>query len=236
MANPAGTEPGGRERTMGKPRDKNNFSLAARVAAALVVSMLLTSCEFTGGRYGPGAGIFETVVVDAGHGGHDRGAPASRGTPEKNLTLDTAHRLASVLRQSGMSVIETRTDDTFVSLGRRTAISNAAGGAVFVSVHYNCSPRSAAHGIEIYYQSRRSTRLAANILREALTAYGTHNRGIKSRGFYVIRNNRRPAVLCELGFISNPAENRSIQNPAVRQRIAEGVAAGIIAEKHGREP
>lgn len=219
---------------MGKLR--HIFSIVAWVAAGVAGPLLLTSCESTGGRYGPGAGFFDTVVVDAGHGGHDRGAPACKGTPEKNLTLDTAHRLATVLRQNGFRVIETRPDDTFISLGQRTAISNGTGGAVFVSVHYNCSPRSGAHGIEIYYQSRRSMRLAANILREAVGTYGTLNRGIKSRGFYVIRNNRRPAVLCELGFVSNPGENRNLQNPGVRQRIAESVAAGVIAEKNGRQP
>ena len=207
------------------------------VAAGLGAAVMLTSCEsIGGGSYGPGAGDFDTVVVDAGHGGHDRGAPACRGIPEKNLNLDTAHRLALVLGRSGFRVIETRPTDTFVPLGGRTAIANGTPGSVCVSVHYNCSPRSAAHGIEIYYQSRRSMRLAANILREVVGAYGTHNRGIKNRGFYVIRNNRRPAVLCELGFVSNPSENRTLQNPAVRQRIAESVAAGIIAEKNGRQP
>jgi len=220
---------------MGKPEDI--FSLLALAVTCLGAGVLLTSCEsIGGGSYGPGAGNFDTVVVDAGHGGHDRGAKACSGSCEKILTLDTAHRLATVLRSQGFRVIETRPTDDFVPLGGRTAISNGTFGAIFVSVHYNWTRRSKAHGIEIYYQSRQSRRLAANILREALGAYSTHSRGIKKRGFYVIRNNRRPAVLCELGFVSNPSENRSIQNPAVRQRIAESVATGILAEKNGRQP
>jgi N-acetylmuramoyl-L-alanine amidase len=204
--------------------------------AAAALAAALSSCQSTGGYYGPGAGFFDTVIVDAGHGGHDEGAHACSGAREKSLTLDTSRRLASVLRSNGMRVIENRTGDYFVTLGKRVAVSNATGQAVFVSVHYNWSGRRAPHGIEIYYNAPRSKRLAANILRESLRAYPTDNRGIKKGRYYVLRNNRRPAVLCELGFVSNPSDNRNIQNPAVRQRIAERVAAGILAEKAGRRP
>lgn len=211
-------------------------SLLAGFLFASLALALLTSCESTGGKYGPGAGVFDTVIVDAGHGGHDRGAKACSGSPEKALTLDTARRLAAVLRQNGMRVIETRPTDRFVPLGGRTAISNRTGQAVFVSVHYNWTKRRGAQGIEIYYNSRRSMRLAANILKTTMGAYRTPNRGIKNRGFYVLRNNRRPAVLCELGFVSNPTDNRNVQSPAVRQRLAERIAAGILAERAGRVP
>jgi len=203
---------------------------------ALAVAFTLVSCTSTGGNYGPGAGSFDTVIVDAGHGGYDRGARACSGSPEKALTLDTAHRLANVLRRNGIRVIETRTGDYFVTLGRRAAISNDTGRAVFVSVHYNWTTRAGAHGIEIYYKSLRSKRLAANILKETLRAYRTDNRGIKNRGFYVLRNNRRPAVLCELGFVSNPSDNGNVQSASVRQRLAEKIAAGILAEQSGRQP
>ncbi|MEI6034250.1 MAG: N-acetylmuramoyl-L-alanine amidase [Verrucomicrobiae bacterium] len=216
--------------------DARRLLRAAGLAAlAVAAAISLSSCAFTGG-YGPGAGDFETVIVDAGHGGHDAGARGLSGSQEKALNLDTARRLAAVLRQSGLPVIETRPEDGFVPLGRRVAISNRAGGSIFVSVHYNWTGRAGAQGIEIYYQSLRSKRLAANILQETLPAYRTDNRGIKKRGFYVLRNNRRPAVLCELGFVSNPSDNRNIQSPGVRQGLAERIAAGILAEKAGRRP
>lgn len=217
-------------------RGRGKFFLAALCSLAGVALLLLTSCQSTGGNYGPGAGFFDTVIVDAGHGGHDNGARACFGSPEKTLTLDTARRLANVLRASGVRVIETRTNDYFVTLGRRAAISNDIGRAIFVSVHYNWTKRRSASGIEIYYNDRRSMRLAANVLKEALRAYRTENRGIKNRGFYVLRNNRRPAVLCELGFVSNPGDNGNLQSAAVRQRLAERVAAGILAERAGRQP
>jgi N-acetylmuramoyl-L-alanine amidase len=210
--------------------------LITAVLLSTVAAALLSSCESTGARYGPGAGAFSTVIVDAGHGGHDKGARACAGAPEKMLTLDTARRLAAVLRSKGIHVIETRTGDYFVPLGGRTAISNRSSQAVFVSVHYNWTKRRGAEGIEIYYNSRRSMRLAANILKETLGAYRACNRGIKNRGFYVLRKNRRPAVLCELGFVSNPGDNRHLQSAAMRQRLAERVAAGILAEQAGRNP
>ncbi|MFZ4774737.1 MAG: N-acetylmuramoyl-L-alanine amidase family protein [Terrimicrobiaceae bacterium] len=199
-------------------------------------AVFLTSCESTGGRYGPGAGIFDAVIVDAGHGGHDQGAKACFGAAEKALTLDTARRLANELRRNGFAVTETRSNDNFITLGRRVAISNASSRAVFVSVHYNWTTRRAARGIEVYYDSRRSKRMAANVLREVLRVYRTENRGIKDRGFYVLRNNKRPAILCELGFVSNADDNRNIQSAAVRQKLAERIAAGIVAERAGRQP
>lgn len=203
---------------------------------AFTSGLLLCSCASSRFNYGSGTGHFNTVVVDAGHGGHDPGARSRFGRSEKSLTLDTAHRLALILRQNGFRVIETREGDYFVSLGQRVAVSNARSNSIFVSIHYNWTRRSGARGIEIYFYNNRSPRLAANILRETLRCYPTANRGIKQRGFYVLRNNRRPAVLCELGFVSNSSDNRCIQNSAVRQRIAEQIAAGIIAERKGRRP
>ena len=210
------------------------FLASAPALLAMSSVLFISSCSSTGG-YGPGAGAFDTVVVDAGHGGHDRGARACSGAPEMSMNLDTAHRLADVLRKSGLHVIETRTGDYFVTLGQRVAMSNRTGRSIFVSVHYNDAPRSRAHGIEIFYQSLRSKRLAANILQETTHAYRTENRGIKNRGFYVLRNNCRPAVLCELGFVSNPSDNRNIHSPDMRQHLAERIAAGILAERGDRQ-
>jgi N-acetylmuramoyl-L-alanine amidase len=202
---------------------------------ALAALLLLSACESTG-SYGPGAGHFHTVIVDAGHGAHDRGARAVSGQPEKLLTLDTAHRLAKILRHKGFHVIETRPRETFIPLGTRTAISNKAAGAIFVSIHYNWARRAAPHGIEIYYYSSRSHRLAANILQEVRRAYPTINRGVKRNNYYVLRNNKRPAVLCELGFLSSPHDNRYAQSWWYRQKLAERIAQGIIDEQKGLSP
>lgn len=197
------------------------------------LALFLQACSST---YGPGAGNFHTVIVDAGHGGYDRGARPVSGSPEKIVALDTARRLAKILRSKGFRVIETRTGDYFVPLGTRIKPSNQTGGSIFVSVHYNWAKRSAARGIETYYYTPQSRRLAANIQRECLRAYPTENRGVKRNRYYVLRNNRRPAVLCELGFLSNRQDNRYAQSWLYRQRLAERIAAGIVAERQGRSP
>ncbi len=205
---------------------------ALRLFAAIAAAALLSSCSSPFGEYGSGTGHFDTVVVDAGHGAHDRGAKAVSGSPEKVVALDTARRLAKILRSKGFHVIETRTSDYFVPLGGRVAVSNRARSAIFVSIHYNWARRSGARGLEVYYYSPRSYRLAANIKQQILKAYPTQDRGVKRNNYYVLRNNRRPAVLCELGFLSNPQDNRYAQNATYRQRLAERIAAGIIAERN----
>lgn len=214
---------------------------AALIAlAALLCLVFLPGCGTTqpqtfSGRLQP-AGFFDTVILDAGHGGHDPGARPVKGAHEKHLALDTSRRIASILRQSGLRVVETRTGDYFVTLDRRVALSNRSRNAIFVSIHYNWARRSKAAGVETFFCGARSSRLAANIQREILRPYGAKDRGIKFRKFYVLRNNKRPAVLVELGFLSNPAENSKVQGASTRQRLAEAVARGILAEKGGRTP
>jgi N-acetylmuramoyl-L-alanine amidase len=176
------------------------------------------------------------VVVDAGHGGHDPGARSVSGVREKVLALDTSRRLASALRARGFRVVETRTGDRFIPLPDRVAVANRTPGSIFVSVHYNWARRRGASGIEIHYESDRSRRLAANVLRSTLRAYPATNRGIKRSRFHVLRNSKRPAILCELGFLSNSGDNRWVQSPGVRQKLAERIANGISAERAGRSP
>lgn len=204
----------------------------------LFLCIFLTACETAApyrGRH-QAAGFFETVVLDAGHGGHDSGARAHKGSHEKVLALDTSKRVARILRQNGLRVIETRTADYFLPLDNRVAVSNRTRNAVFVSLHYNWARRSRASGVETFFCSPRSSRLAANIQREILRPYRTNNRGVKMRPFYVLKNNRRPSVLVELGFLSNPSENATVQKSHIRQKLAEAVARGILAEKNGRVP
>ena len=205
------------------------FSL---LCATLVIAILSGGCA---SPYRQGAGKFNTVVIDAGHGGHDLGGRPVSGSREKVLALDTARRLATILRSKGFRVIETRTRDVFIPLGSRTAISNSTRSCIFVSIHYNWAPRRGARGIEVYYFSPRSWRLASNILRQTGHAYPTYDRGVKRNDFYVLRKNRRPAVLCELGFLSNAQDNRYAQGSLYRQRLAECVAAGIIAERQSAQ-
>ncbi|MFI0348339.1 MAG: N-acetylmuramoyl-L-alanine amidase [Chthoniobacterales bacterium] len=201
--------------------------IAHYVTSAILCSLalLLSGCALF--ENGSSLSNCHTVVVDPGHGGYDHGAHAVRGQDEKMLTMDTALRLKPLLQARGYHVIMTRSSDVFIPLGGRTALANAHPDALFVSIHYNCSPRHAASGIETYYYNRSSIRLADAVFRELIPVYGGHPRGVKQACYYVLHHNHRPAVLLELGFISNSHENAILQDPSTRQRLAEHIAAGI---------
>ncbi len=201
---------------------------------AVLSILFLTSCQSM--DYYRGTGKFNTVVLDAGHGGHDVGGRAAFGVSEKTLALDIVEKISTILCNKGYHVILTRSDDTFVSLGERTAISHHTPNSIFISIHINWSGNRRVHGLETYYYLPNSRRLATNILREIGQVYSTPIRGVKFARFHVLHYNLRPAVLCELGFDSNRFENRLLQTAQHRQLLAEAVARGIIAEAEGRIP
>ncbi len=168
------------------------------------------------------------VVIDAGHGGHDRGGMPGQRVPEKGYALDVSRRLESILGSAGYRTVMTRRKDVFVSLGDRVAIANQQRNAIFVSIHFNAAPNRDATGIETYYGSGRSSaRLAAAIHSRVLRASGSEDRRVRSRGFHVLRKSKVPAVLCELGFLTNRGEARQIASGSHRQKLAEAIAAGI---------
>ena len=210
------------------------FMICALRCLPLLAVLLLPGCALF--EEGAGLSNFHTVVLDPGHGGYDNGARAVKGLPEKMLTLDVARRVKPLLEARGYHVVMTRTTDVFIPLGGRTGISNAHPDAAFVSIHFNSASRRAAKGVETFYYNPRSAPLASNILREIATCYGSHSRGTKYARYYVLHHNQRPATLLELGFVSNAQENSLLQDPAVRQRLAERIAAGIARGHGGRAP
>ena len=109
----------------------------------------------------PAVDRFDTVVIDAGHGGEDEGAKGLRGALEKDVVLDVATRLATRLRGRGLRVVLTRDKDHFVPLERRTAIANDARGDLFVSIHANAARDHGAHGVETFFLSLDATDDAA---------------------------------------------------------------------------
>src|SRR5204863_4678413 len=174
---------------------------------------------------------FSMVVIDPGHGGSDPGGIPGQMVPEKTVALDTALRLQKLLRGAGLRTVMTRSTDIFVPLSVRSAIADAEHDAIFVSIHYNASPRRSAHGIETYSDSNRGAVLAARIQQEIIDRVSTENRGIRSAEFYVLRKCRLPAVLVECGFLTNPTEAQLALTTAYREQIAEQIAAGIIEQR-----
>jgi N-acetylmuramoyl-L-alanine amidase len=167
------------------------------------------------------------VVIDAGHGGFDRGGIPRQQVAEKNMTLDVALRLRSILQKSGYKVVMTRDSDVFVPLPTRVAIANSYPNAIFICIHFNSATRSGANGIETYFYSRDSLALASAIHYSLIGNTPTPNRGVRRRGYYVLRKTQIPAVLVECGFLTNPTEARNSQTSNYRQNLAENIARGI---------
>ena len=186
------------------------------------------------------------VYLDAGHGGYDPGA-SYFGISEKSLTLAIQSRVKAKLESEGYQVVTTRTSDTYVDLTDRSRAANASESDIFVSIHINASGSSAAQGIETYYYQpyaeypsrinatyhANPTRLSmsdtlANAIQSSLiNATGAQNQGVKRQTFAVLRETTAPAVLLELGFLSNPQEAARLSTSDYQETLANAIVAGI---------
>lgn len=180
-----------------------------------------------------------TVVIDAGHGGKDSGAVGVDGTREKELALDTARRVESLLTERGYQVIMTRSRDEYIQLANRAKIANTANADIFLSIHFNSAGTDKAKGIEVLYASENNVsrkkeagdqrRLANEVLKCILKETGLNNRGIKNRPeLAVLRLTDMNAALVEGGFMSNPDEMDTIKTDAYLDKLARGIVNGIV--------
>jgi N-acetylmuramoyl-L-alanine amidase len=216
------------------------------------------------------------VIIDPGHGGKDPGAVGDAGVQEKDVVLDVAKRVRTVLsKDRRVTVILTRADDRFLPLEARTAFATERRADLFISIHANSSPRRAATGIETYVlggSSDEDARATAerenttpgqaapntNALIQAMLAdlsdttreehsialaysvkesfvrtvgarYPVVDLGIKRAPFYVLLNTGMPSILAEIAFLSNHEDERRLAQTSFRQRVAEALAAGILA-------
>jgi N-acetylmuramoyl-L-alanine amidase len=180
------------------------------------------------------ARAFDTVILDPGHGAHDRGAAIGY-VYEKHLALDTARRVEQLLRKEGLNVVMSRSRDVFIPLQDRSALGNSKRNAIFVSIHYNYNRGGSGAGAETYYHFSSSYMLAAYIQAYLVQRTTMLNRGVKIANFHVIRaTTKNPAVLVECGFVSNSSERARMMTGEFRSRIAEGIAQGIIAYRKAR--
>ena len=201
----------------------------------------------------PNVGNVETVVLDPGHGGHDKGAVCRYGS-EKDFALDVARKLRGLLQSKGLRVIMTREGDYFVPLDVRAQIANAARDSIFVSIHFNATNDDPdATGFEIFSFTPRgapstsdsavtptslsmqagtvvdnqSLALSVCIYHSLLGHIPEFDRGIKRARFAVLRLTRVPAVLIEGGFLTERGESRLIANKDWRGKLAAAVSVGI---------
>ena len=168
------------------------------------------------------------VVLDAGHGGTDYGA-IREGVNEKDITLDVTQKVDLILRSKGYKTSLVRNDDTFVSLEDRVAFSEAESPELFVSIHVNSAVSSDPNGIETHYYHDYSKNLAEIIHKHMVKNLSSSNdRGLFKSKFYVINHTTVPAILCEIGFLSNDSERIELVSESRKQKTAKAIAEGII--------
>ena len=168
------------------------------------------------------------VVIDPGHGGLDTGA--LRGlTLEKDLTLSIAQKVKEILKEAGMKkVLMTRNEDKTLSLEERVEYANKKDADIYVSIHINASVKSEIKGIETHYYTQSGYQVAQVIHKELLDNVEAEDRGLFKSKFYVINHTKAPAVLLELGFISNEQERSSLTSEKRQTDSAQAIADGII--------
>ena len=195
-----------------------------------------------------------TITIDPGHGGRDRGAAGSR-LIEKVATFMISRRVAELLRNCRYRVYLTRSDDSFVPLPERCRLQRRHKSDIFVSIHVNAAAKKDLRGIEVFaltpagapstsggepsHKVHSGNLIDANNLLLAYSIQGALlrrtkavDRGVKRARFAVLRDITAPGVLVEVGFLSNPNEEKLLLDPKYREQLARGIVEGIIIYHH----
>jgi len=174
------------------------------------------------------------IVVDAGHGGKDPGGVGVGGIYEKDIALSTSLKVKKLLEGLGASVIMTRSDDTFIELAERAEIANRRNADMFISIHANMASNESASGIETWYSAEAvrgtlSSSLADSVNKAMVANTKAVDRGPRAdqRGLRVLRSTNMPAVLVELGFMSNAGEAKKLTDAKYQDKLAAGIVKGI---------
>lgn len=169
------------------------------------------------------------IVIDAGHGGSDVGAIGTKyGTLEKTINLQTATKLAQMLRQKGAVVVMTRTsNEDNPALHDRVSVSEQKGADAFISIHYNSSPKKVNGTLTFFYSDQKDKPLAQAIEARLGQVYGTKSNGISFGNYHVLRENDQPSVLLELGFLTDAKDEALVRTADYQQRSADAIVKGL---------
>jgi len=181
----------------------------------------------------------KVIVIDAGHGGYDPGKPGKHGKDEDELNLEIAQKLKELIEHTGGIAVMIREDDSLSDsslskdLKNRVLKANQVEGDVLISIHQNSFSQSKYKGAQVFYQQNSEKgKLLAELIQEELrkTLDPNNDRMAKSsNSYYILRNAKMPAVIVECGFMSNPEEERLLNDPNYQYKIAWAIYKGIIA-------
>ncbi len=171
-----------------------------------------------------------TIVIDPGHGGKDPGAISTLGYKEKDINLQVAKQLGSLLNQRGYRTIMTRDRDIYLELEDRAAVANRCNADLFVSIHADSSVTKSLNGFTVYTArgAANQSRWAARAIVNAMTGTGLDSKGVREADYVVLVNTDCPAVLVELGYISNTWEATRLRDPYMQKRLAQAIADGVV--------
>ncbi len=228
-------------------------TLISRLDLVKLVDPILNPSHIQGAEY------FDTVVVDAGHGGHDAGARGVYGY-EKNFALKMAQHLRTALMARGFKVVLTRSTDSFISLSGRVSIANQIPNSIFISLHLN-SGGSTASGIETWAltpqnaaatisrgggynasgttgnkQDSANIALASAVQARVLSTVKVVDRGIKRAQWSVLTGIKKPGILFEGGFVTNAKECLLIASDSYQKTVAVAIADAVANYRKALEP
>ena len=145
------------------------------------------------------------------------------------MTLEISQRVRDILKSRGLKkVLLTRDTDKTLSLADRVEFANSRNADIYVSIHINASVKTEINGIETHYYTQNGYNVAKIMHKELMQNVDAEDRGLFKSKFYVINHTEAPAVLLELGFISNDQERNALTSTKRQEDSANAIAEGII--------
>lgn len=176
------------------------------------------------------------VVIDPGHGGIDPGTRSSTGVDEKTIVLAVAKDMVPLLRHDHIKFVLTRDRDKYVSLNNRVQIANRPGDRLLLSIHCDYFQQRGMEGFTVLYAQGAShdSHVAAHLIAAGLIheGFNCHDVRMDTRGLEVLDKTNCPAVLVELGFMSDPHDLRYLTSKSGRQKLAASLVRGLKAYLH----
>ncbi|MFD1603265.1 N-acetylmuramoyl-L-alanine amidase [Flavobacterium artemisiae] len=172
------------------------------------------------------------IIIDAGHGGHDYGATIN-GIQEKIISESIAQKIKTLNKDSNTEIVLLREGDHFMELSERTSTINNLKPELVVSLHVGTNSNATANGVEVYVSSKnktfneRSKMLAENVIEKIASTGNLTKRKVSEAPFYILKNTECPAILVEMGYLSNEKDRNYITSESGQTEIAEKILESL---------